>query len=88
MTWTPVAGSAKSVLEGVEFGMTNGTTTCRCFISQPKIDKWAGHYGEIDQHIAFDLFGRHATEIYAAAARLLDERPNGDLTITAEDRRP
>jgi len=30
MAWTPIVGSAKSVLEGVEFGMT----ARRCFISQ------------------------------------------------------
>jgi hypothetical protein len=42
-----VAGSAESVLEGVEFGMTNGTTTRRCFISQQEIDKWSGHFGAI-----------------------------------------
>ena len=86
MTWTPVAGSAKSGLEGVEFGMTNGKAQRRCFISQHEIDKWAAHVGKIDQRIAFDLFRKHADEIYAAAAHLLDERPNGDLTITAEDR--
>jgi hypothetical protein len=84
MTWTLVAGSAKSLLEGVAFGMTKAQ--CRCFISQHEIDKWADHVGKIDQRIAFDLFHKHADEIYAAAARLLDERPNGDLTITAEDR--
>jgi hypothetical protein len=39
-----------------------------------------------EKRIAFDLFHKHADAIYAAAARLLDERPNGDLTITAEDR--
>jgi hypothetical protein len=88
LEWTPVAGSAKSVLEGVEFGMTNGTTARRCFISQQEIDKWSGHFGAIDQHIAFDHFSKHADEIYAAAARLLDERPFADLAVTAEDRRP
>lgn len=86
--WRPVAGSAHPVLEGVEFGMTNGIKTRRCFISQNEIDKWAGHVGEIDRSIAFDLFCKNTKEIYAAAARLLDERPSGDLTVTAEDRRP
>jgi hypothetical protein len=88
MTWTPITGSAKSLLEGVEFGMTNGTTSRRCFISQQEIDKWTGHVGAIDQDIAFGLFRKYESEIYAVAARLLDERPHGDLTITAEDRRP
>jgi hypothetical protein len=88
MAWTPVAKCAKSLLEGVEFGMTNGTMTCRCFISQHEIDKWANHIGEIDRHIAFELFRRHESEIYAAAARILDETPFVEMTITAEDRRP
>jgi len=66
--------------------MTNGKAQRRCFISQHEIDKWAAHVGKFDQRIAFDLFREHADEIYGAAARLLDERPNGDLTITAEDR--
>jgi len=87
MAWTPVAKSAKSLLEGVKFGMTNGTMTCRCFISQHEIDKWAGHIGKIDRHIAFDLFSKHADEMYAAAARILDETPFVEMTITAEDRR-
>jgi hypothetical protein len=88
MTWTPIPDSAKSLLEGVEFGMTNGTTTCRCFISQHELDKWANHIGKIDRHIAFELFRRHGSEIYAAAARILDETPFVKMTITSEDRRP
>jgi hypothetical protein len=88
MTWTLIPDSAKSLLEGVEFGMTNGTTTCRCLISQHEIDKWACHIGKIDRHIAFDLFSKHADEMYAAAARILDETPFVEMTITAEDRRP
>jgi len=87
MTWTPIPDSAKSSLEGVEFGMTDGATTCRCFISQYEVDKWAGHIGKIDQHIAFDLFSKHADDMYAAAARILDETPFVKMTITAEDRR-
>ena len=87
MTWNPIPDSAKSLLEGVEFGMTDGATTCRCFISQHEIDKWAGHIGKIDQHIAFDLFSKHADDMYAAAARILDETPFVKMTITAEDRR-
>ena len=87
MTWTPVAGSAKSALAGVEFGMTNGTTTCRCFISQHELDKWANNLGKIDRRIAFELFRRHESEIYTAAARILDETPFVEMTITAEDRR-
>lgn len=88
MTWTPIRGSAKSLLEGVEFGMTDGATTCRCFISQREIDKWANHIGKINRHIAFELFSRHESEIYTAAARILDETPFVEMTITAEDRRP
>jgi hypothetical protein len=87
MTWTPITGSAKSALEGVEFGMTNGNTTCRCFISQHELHKWANHIGKIDRHIAFELFRRHESEIYTAAARILDETPYAEMTITAEDRR-
>jgi hypothetical protein len=87
MTWTPITGSAKSVLEGVEFGMTNGTTTCQCSISQHELDKWANHIGKIDRHIAFELFRRHESEIYTAAARILDETPFVKMTITAGDRR-
>jgi Protein of unknown function (DUF1488) len=87
MTWTPVAGSAKSLLEGVEFGMTDGATTCQCFISQREIDKWADHIGKIDRHIATELFRRHEPEIYAAAARILDETPFAKMTMTAGDRR-
>jgi hypothetical protein len=89
MTWKPIPNSAKSLLEGVEFGMTNGATTCRCFISQREIDRWeANHIGKIDRHIAFELFRRHESEIYAAAARILYETPYVEMTITAEDRRP
>jgi hypothetical protein len=88
MTWTPIPDSAKSPLEGVEFGMTDGATTCRCFISQQEIDKWASHIGKIDRHIAFELFRRHESEIYAAAARILDETPFAKMTIIAEDRWP
>jgi hypothetical protein len=54
---------------GVEFEMTDGTHTRRCFISQQEIDKWAGHVGKIDQNIAFELFGKHAEEMCAAASR-------------------
>ena len=85
MTWTPIPGSAKSVLEGVEFAMTNGTTARRCFISQHEIDKWTGHVGKIDQDIAFDLFGKYADGIEAAAARALDSEPNAELTIITAD---
>jgi hypothetical protein len=87
MMWTPIADSAKSVLEGVEFGMSNGTTTCQCFISQHQIDKWANHVGNIDRHVAFELFRKHESEIYSAAARILDETPFVKMTITAKDRR-
>jgi hypothetical protein len=48
MTWRPVRDSAKSLLEGVEFGMTDGTTTCQCSISQHELDKWANYIGVID----------------------------------------
>jgi len=54
MAWTYIPGSGKISLEGVEFAMTDGTHTRRCFISQQEIDKWAGHVGKIDQNIAFD----------------------------------
>jgi hypothetical protein len=47
MRWKPIPDSAKSSLEGVEFGMTDGATTCRCFISQQEIDNWAGDVGAI-----------------------------------------
>jgi hypothetical protein len=46
MTWKPIPNSAKSLLEGVEFGMTDGATTCLCSISQQEIDKWADHIGK------------------------------------------
>ena len=88
MTWTPIPDSTNSLLEGVEFGMTDGATTCRCFIFQQEIDKWAGHIGKIDRHIAFELFRRHESEICAAAARILDETPFVKMMITAEDRWP
>lgn len=88
MAWKPIPDSAKSLLEGVEFGMTDGAATCRCFISQWEIDKWANHIGKIDRHIAFELFRRHESEIYAAAARILDETPFAEMMITAEDRWP
>jgi Protein of unknown function (DUF1488) len=87
MTWTPVPGSAKSDLEEVEFGMTNGTTTCQCFISQHELHKWANQIGKIDRQIALELFRRHESEIYTAAARILDETPFVKMTITSEDRR-
>jgi hypothetical protein len=87
MAWKPIPDSAKSLLEGLEFGMTDGATTCRCFISQREIGKWANHIGTIDRHIAFELFRRHESEIYTAAARILDETPFVEMTITAEDRR-
>ena len=67
--------------------MTNGTTTCRCFISQREIDKWANHIGKIDRRIAFELFRRHESEIDTAAARILAETPFVEMKITAEDRR-
>ena len=41
MAWTYIPGSGKISLEGVEFAMTDGTHTRRCFISQQEIDKWA-----------------------------------------------
>jgi hypothetical protein len=88
MRWKPIPNSAKSLLEGVEFGMTDGAATCRCFISQQEIDKWADHIGKIDQRIAFSLFSKHADDIYAAAACILDETPFVKMTITAEDRWP
>src|SRR5262249_58873800 len=37
--WTYIPGSGKTSLEGVEFEMTDGTHTRRCFISQQEIDK-------------------------------------------------
>jgi hypothetical protein len=87
MAWTYIPGSAKISLEGVEFGLTNGTETRRCFISQQEIDRWASHVGKIDQHIAFELFVKHADDICAAASRALDTEPNAELTIiTADDR--
>jgi hypothetical protein len=87
MTWKPIPDSVKPLLGGVEFGMTNGATTCRCFISQRDIDKWANHIGRIDRNITFELLRRHESEIYSAAARILDETPFVEMTITAEDRR-
>jgi Protein of unknown function (DUF1488) len=87
MTWKPIPDIAKSLLEGVKFGMTDGAKACRCFISQRDIDKWANHIGKIDQHTAFELFRKHESEIYAAAARILDKTPYVEMTITAEDRR-
>ena len=78
----------KSLLEGVEFGMTDGATTCRCVSSQQEIEQWAGHIGKIDRHIAFELFRRHESEMYAAAARILDETPFLEMRMTAEDRWP
>jgi hypothetical protein len=67
--------------------MTDGTHTRRCFISQQEIDKWAGHVGKIDQNIAFELFGKHAEEMCAAASRALDTEPYAEFTIiTAGDR--
>ena len=47
MAWTYIPGSGKISLEGVEFEMTDGTHTRRCFISQQEIDKWAGHVGKM-----------------------------------------
>ena len=82
MTWTPVAGSAKSLLEGVEFGMTDGATTCRCFISQQEIDKWAGHIGKIDRHITFELFRRHESETCADETPFVDDdHRRGSLAV-------
>jgi hypothetical protein len=87
MAWTYIPGSGKISLEGVEFGLTNGAETRRCFISQQEIDRWAAHVGKIDQNIAFELFVKHADEICAAASRALDTEPNAELTIiTADDR--
>jgi hypothetical protein len=63
MAWTYIPGSGKISLEGVEFGLTNGTETRRCFISQQEIDRWAAHVGKIDQHIAFELPCALANEI-------------------------
>jgi len=51
-------------------------------------DKWADHIGKIDRHIAFELFRRHESENYAAAARILDETPFVEMRMTAEDRWP
>jgi len=87
MTWNPIPDSAKSLLEGVEFGMTDGATTCQCLISQYEIDKWANHVGKIDRHKAFELFREHESEIYTAAAGILGETPFAKMTITAEDHR-
>jgi hypothetical protein len=87
MAWTYIPGSGKISLEGVEFEMTDGSHTRRCFISQQEIDKWAGHVGKIDQNIAFELFGKHAEEMCAAASRALDTEPYAEFTIiTADDR--
>ena len=89
MRWKPIPDSAKPSLEGVEFGMTDGgATTCRRVISQQEIEQWAGHIGKIDRHIAFELFRRHESELYAAAARILDETPFVEMRMTAEDRWP
>jgi len=86
MAWTYIHGSGKISLEGVEFEMTDGTHTRRCFISQQEIDKWAGHVGKIDQNIGFELFGKHAEEMCAAASRALDIEPYAEFTIiTADD---
>jgi hypothetical protein len=62
MTWTPITGSAKSVLEGVEFGMTK-LRRASALSPQHELDKWANHIGKIDRHIAFELFRRHESEI-------------------------
>jgi hypothetical protein len=87
MAWTYIPGSGKISLEGVEFGMTDGTHVRRCFISQQEIDRWAGHVGKIDQDIAFELFVKHAEEMCATASRALDTGPYAELTIiTADDR--
>jgi hypothetical protein len=84
MAWTYIPGSGKISLELVEFEMTDGTHTRRCFISQQEIDKWAGHVGK---NIAFELFGKHAEEMCAAASRALDTEPYAEFTIiTADDR--
>jgi hypothetical protein len=80
MAWKPVPDSVNSVLEGVEFGMTNGKTTRACFISQHELDKWANHQGKIDRNVALQIFRKHATEIYAATARVLDTKPFAALT--------
>jgi hypothetical protein len=43
--------------------------------------------GKIDQNIAFELFGKHAEEMCAAASRALDTEPYAEITIiTADDR--
>ena len=85
MKWAP--SCAKVSPEGVEFGMTDGTVTRACFISQQEINKWTFHIGAIDQDIAFRLFCEHAPEIYAAAARRLEASPSAARTvITAKDR--
>jgi hypothetical protein len=87
MAWKAVPDSVSSELEGVEFGMTTGKTTRPCFISQHELDKWANHQGRIDRNVALQIFRKHATEIYAAAALVLDTKPFADLTrITADDR--
>ena len=86
MAWTYIPDSGKISLEGVEFEMTDGTHTRRCFISQEEIDKWAV-VGKIDQNIALELFGEHAEEMCAAASRALDTEPYAEITIiTAHDR--
>jgi len=88
MAWKPIPNSVTSMLEGVEFGMTNGEAARECFISQHELDKWANHRGKIDKDVALQLFRKHATEIYAAAARRLDANPDAKLTtITAEERK-
>lgn len=89
MAWQPISDSAKSVPDGVEFGMTDGKATRQCFIFQHAIGTWANQQGQIDRAAAFKLFREHAAEIYAASGRILDEGADVSLTIiTAEDRNP
>jgi hypothetical protein len=41
----------------------------------------------VGQNIAFELFGKHAEEMCAAASRALDTEPYAEFTIiTADDR--
>ena len=52
-----------------------------------KSTSWAGHVGKIDQDIAFELFGKHAEEMCAAASRALDTEPYAEFTIITADGR-
>jgi hypothetical protein len=86
VAWTRI-GTMDSQLEGVYFGMTDGKSARRCFISGGTLDDWHGGYGPAGQEANVATFKQFEAEIEAIAARKLAASPSARLTqITKDDR--